>query len=331
MRASIFGGLLLGLPLSLSAAEQIQDISHNANYWYLGVDLGRGEFSKELDALAEPIEDSNLVGGVHLGYRFNPYLSAEMAYQYLGEIELPSGIANDKAKYQQLAFSALLGYPVTDDLYPYFKVGAGAWFGDSPHYSEGVSLLLGAGLSYAVTNRLNLRMEYQFTDSLGDALYTGTDHSMITLGISWRFGQSSLKRPAQAHSLAFIETPGKVEPTESVKQSIPSIYGISSLLLFGHDSVLLLQPETLDEVVDFMKSHPESQATLIGHADSVGSVDYNMHLSERRAEVAANYLIKRGIAAERVKFYGKGDSYPVTSNKAIEGRAMNRRVEIKVK
>ncbi|NGM87706.1 OmpA family protein [Parapusillimonas sp. SGNA-6] len=72
--------------------------------------------------------------------------------------------------------------------------------------------------------------------------------------------------------------------------------------------------------------------TLIatGHTDSIGTEKYNQGLSERRANTVKNYLISKGIPADRIYAEGKGETSPVASNKTREGRAQNRRVEIEI-
>jgi OOP family OmpA-OmpF porin len=72
--------------------------------------------------------------------------------------------------------------------------------------------------------------------------------------------------------------------------------------------------------------------TLIatGHTDSIGTEQYNQGLSERRANTVKNYLISKGIPADRIYAEGKGETSPVASNKTREGRAQNRRVEIEI-
>jgi len=72
--------------------------------------------------------------------------------------------------------------------------------------------------------------------------------------------------------------------------------------------------------------------TLIatGHTDSIGTEQYNMGLSQRRANTVKNYLISKGIPADRIYAEGKGESSPIASNKTREGRAQNRRVEIEI-
>jgi OOP family OmpA-OmpF porin len=78
------------------------------------------------------------------------------------------------------------------------------------------------------------------------------------------------------------------------------------------------------------------QVTIEGHTDSIGSEGYNQRLSERRAAAVQQYLEAQGIAPERLETVGKGESEPVAPNTQDgrdnpEGRAMNRRAELKVR
>ena len=73
------------------------------------------------------------------------------------------------------------------------------------------------------------------------------------------------------------------------------------------------------------------EATLNGHTDNVGGQDYNKDLSERRARAVRNYLISKGIDPGMVKSEGFGFSKPVAENDTEDGRAQNRRVEIRLR
>jgi OOP family OmpA-OmpF porin len=68
---------------------------------------------------------------------------------------------------------------------------------------------------------------------------------------------------------------------------------------------------------------------VAGHTDSVGTDSYNQGLSERRAQAVVNYLVAKGINASRFKARGYGESEPVADNATDEGRAENRRVELR--
>ena len=69
---------------------------------------------------------------------------------------------------------------------------------------------------------------------------------------------------------------------------------------------------------------------ISGHTDNVGSAAYNQNLSEARAKSVVDYLIKHGIAANRLHFKGHGFEQPIATNDTEEGRAKNRRTEFKI-
>jgi outer membrane protein OmpA-like peptidoglycan-associated protein len=81
-------------------------------------------------------------------------------------------------------------------------------------------------------------------------------------------------------------------------------------------------------VVKEMQENPQLRAHLVGHADATGSDQYNMGLSQRRAEATRNAMVRQGIAADRITVEWKGEREPIAPNDTREGRAKNRRVEI---
>lgn len=86
----------------------------------------------------------------------------------------------------------------------------------------------------------------------------------------------------------------------------------------------------LDDAVKFLGSQSELKAEIVGYADSVGAEAYNLKLSAARAASALNYLVGKGIAAERLSSKGLGKANPVASNETPEGREANRRVEFNI-
>jgi OOP family OmpA-OmpF porin len=85
----------------------------------------------------------------------------------------------------------------------------------------------------------------------------------------------------------------------------------------------------LDEVVTILQDNPEIEVEIQGHADSTGTAEYNLWLSERRASRVMDYLLSKGIDPGRLEAKGYGSTQPVASNDTEEGRAQNRRVELK--
>ena len=87
---------------------------------------------------------------------------------------------------------------------------------------------------------------------------------------------------------------------------------------------------TLDTVAGSLQQYPDSLIDVYGHTDSTGSDAFNQRLSEQRAQAVANYLASRGVSAARIRSQGFGETAPIATNATEEGRALNRRVEIKI-
>lgn len=87
---------------------------------------------------------------------------------------------------------------------------------------------------------------------------------------------------------------------------------------------------TLDKVAESLKQYPDSLVDVYGHTDSTGSYETNQRLSEQRAQAVANYLTSRGVSSARIRWQGFGETAPIADNSTVEGRARNRRVEIKI-
>ncbi|PRZ01054.1 WD40 repeat protein [Marinilabilia salmonicolor] len=86
----------------------------------------------------------------------------------------------------------------------------------------------------------------------------------------------------------------------------------------------------LQEVVEFMKENPNIRIMLEGHTDNVGSEEYNLDLSENRARSVFNYLAANGVDEARMEYKGYGFSRPIDTNETEEGRAQNRRTEMRI-
>ncbi|MBN2571900.1 MAG: OmpA family protein [Ignavibacteriales bacterium] len=85
----------------------------------------------------------------------------------------------------------------------------------------------------------------------------------------------------------------------------------------------------LDKIVETMNLMPGSKWRIEGHTDNVGSSSYNLGLSQRRAQSVVDYFILKGISRDRLVPVGMGEDYPIATNSTTEGKAQNRRVEIK--
>lgn len=94
-----------------------------------------------------------------------------------------------------------------------------------------------------------------------------------------------------------------------------------------------VQPQfqpTLNNVSSVLAQYPKTYIDVYGHTDSDGSDAYNQTLSERRAQSVAGYLVSHGVQSARIATRGFGETQPIASNATEEGKAANRRVEIKI-
>jgi OOP family OmpA-OmpF porin len=98
----------------------------------------------------------------------------------------------------------------------------------------------------------------------------------------------------------------------------------------GFDILLPGNEYILEEAAATLNQYPELHIEVAGHSDDVGDAAANAGLSERRARTVRNLLIQYGVAEERLTFKGYGESQPIADNSTAEGRATNRRVELRL-
>jgi len=101
-------------------------------------------------------------------------------------------------------------------------------------------------------------------------------------------------------------------------------------ILFEFDRFTLTTPAvlTVGEISDVLTQIPHRRIVIEGHTDSIGTVVYNKQLSQRRADVVASELRKRGVKGDILKSRGLGEGYPIATHTSEAGRSRNRRVEI---
>ena len=103
-------------------------------------------------------------------------------------------------------------------------------------------------------------------------------------------------------------------------------------ILFEFDSSTL-QPEAKENIyklANILKKYPDSNILIAGHTDSDGSEQYNQALSERRAKAVSDYTLIQGVASSRLSIIGLGENEPIATNNTVEGKQLNRRVEIAI-
>lgn len=99
---------------------------------------------------------------------------------------------------------------------------------------------------------------------------------------------------------------------------------------FGSANLKPQAATSLTRVAEVLNRYPESRVIIKGYTDNVGAEEANLKLSERRAQMVANFFVSQKVAPQRLTAVGFGESLPVAPNTSPEGRAKNRRVELEI-
>ena len=146
------------------------------------------------------------------------------------------------------------------------------------------------------------------------------------------FVETVLLEPKPAHAPTPESAPAPA-PAPKVEMPPKSERGtwVYKDVKFEFDKATLMDSAypILDGIVAALRDHSEITVEIQGHTDGIGSDEYNMGLSQRRAETVMEYLQRNGIDASRMTARGYGESQPIDTNDTAEGRANNRRVELK--
>lgn len=121
------------------------------------------------------------------------------------------------------------------------------------------------------------------------------------------------------------EIPGA--KVDRIEEGIKVEFNEKILFAFSQSDLGDSAKENLDDLVKILQKYPNTNIEVQGHTDSRGTDEYNMGLSQRRADAVANYLTSHGIASSRVTTKPFGESAPAYPNDTPEHMAQNRRVE----
>lgn len=221
---------------------------------------------------------------------------------------------------------------------PYAKLGYAHVGGRGDAYASVIGdsgAHLGLGVEYKFTPNWSVAGEW--TNNSGKNATTKLDNNNFTLGVNYYFDKPAPPPPV-VEPVAMKEEPKVAPAPEPMPEPVPETW--KTLLEnkpvcieganFEFDSARLRSGEIqkLEEVVSFAEKYSDAKLEADGHTCSIGTEAYNLKLSERRAESVKAYLVKKGVAADRITTKGYGESRPMADNKTREGRELNRRVEV---
>ncbi|MBO0330803.1 OmpA family protein [[Muricauda] lutisoli] len=141
-------------------------------------------------------------------------------------------------------------------------------------------------------------------------------------------GDGVLDKDDQCPEIAgTVANNGCPEVTEEVQKQLND-YARTILFDTGKSSIKAESTSVMVDIIQILNEYPNAKFTVEGHTDSVGSESLNQRLSEERANSVRDFLIDKGIDADRLSAIGYGEAKPIATNNTRAGRAQNRRVEI---
>ena len=162
---------------------------------------------------------------------------------------------------------------------------------------------------------------------------------IMLLGITFQACKSKkivAKPAAPVQPAKPVAPPAEVKPAPPAKEEpAPPApkpdFNFASIQFEFNSAVLKTASYTMmDKIAAEMKKDPSARFVINGHSSAEGTAEHNQSLSEDRANSVKSYLTNAGIGAANLSVKGYGESKPVTNNTSEEGRALNRRVEIKL-
>jgi outer membrane protein OmpA-like peptidoglycan-associated protein len=142
--------------------------------------------------------------------------------------------------------------------------------------------------------------------------------------------ERAMREAAEKRAREAMERLASTAAAAVKQESRGTVITIPGSVLFasGKSTVLPTAQAKLNAVADALKDQADHDIIVEGHTDAQGSDASNMELSQSRAQTVRDYLVSRGVPANRIRAQGVGEARPVADNGSVEGRANNRRVEI---
>ena len=142
---------------------------------------------------------------------------------------------------------------------------------------------------------------------------------------------NNLNEKEKVQEFEIPDSKGKYSINLSLKYDPPRTITLKNVFFDSGKAILKKESyAALNELYDALKMKPAMVIEIAGHTDNVGSKEANQLLSEQRAVSVRAYLIRKGIAANRIQAKGYGDTEPVAYNDSSEGRQQNRRTEVRI-
>ena len=282
--------------------------------------------------------------GARLGYDITDSFGVELVGHFTPAKYYPPGIGSEGRDIDvwNYRLDLLYNFMPHSVVVPYVAVGGGGqtirYTGGDYDTSHDGTVAFGGGFKFFFTENMALRADARhllvfWNEDLDDDIIHNWEYSA---GLSFLFGG----RQAAAAAATPVTTPApepEAQPEPPLEQPraaepAPGRYKYCITLQGEFDiDKDVIRPENYEEIAEvgnFMKQYPTTTAIIEGHTDNVGGADYNMQLSQRRAEAVVDHLVQKfGIDRSRLTAKGYGLTRPIADNATDEGKQKNRRIE----
>lgn len=348
------GFLLLATFANPLTADTTTDYSAG---WYMGGNIGLSTANIDRDRITQNItttsyndDESDLGYKLFGGYQFNKYFALEGGYFNLGKFDYAlstaTGTAEGDIKVMGANLDAVAILPITENFSAFGRVGAiysraKDSFGttgtisitDTNPKESDFKYKFGAGLEYAITDAVGIRLEterYRINDAVGN----NGDIDLLSVGLTYRFGVTKEVAPAPKQEeavapvakkevVAPVEEPQEVlvvvtaaDAQEKIKESVTQKKTVTLVFEdvhfeFGKSTLNKEAKDALKKNISQLEKNPNITMLASGYTSEMGTEEYNQGLSERRAQSVKDYLVQEKLfAADKISIIGYGETKP---------------------
>ncbi|PKN15494.1 MAG: OmpA family protein [Deltaproteobacteria bacterium HGW-Deltaproteobacteria-24] len=287
--------------------------------------------------------------GLSLGFNLEDSMFDQIELgilQSLGDVDYKN--SNQDTAITRIFSNVIKEYPLGGNSSLYALVGAGVEHFTNEQFKNETGLFgnYGVGYKYTFDNDMALKFDLRHLIETDH----GDNNLLYTIGLAIPFGQKAA--PVKA-SEPVEETPatpvvqdvdtdgdGVVDRLDQCPNSEANaivdeagcVIAVNLKVLFDFDKATIKEAYTakLSRFAEVLQTYPSVKTKLSAHTDSLGTEEYNLKLSQDRADAVKKALVKLGIDETRITTKGYGETKPVGNNATAEGRAQNRRVEATV-
>lgn len=321
MRRTIAALGLLGMGLSVALAQDA-DVDVEDPRWYVSPMVGYLMSDSDRDG------DDEVAGYLGLGKPLSRYVNMELN-AYGSNVSVDAGGSH---KMRGAGVSGLLMLSRNPAFSPYAMIGASgmrtAHQGDSTFNPVAEA---GVGFFSQVFGDNSLRADVRQRFGFDNDTVPGEsrlDDLVASVGVAIPLGRKPHRPEPEPAPVAQAPAPAPEPEPKTVRETV-ILEGVNFCFDCHHlsDQAKAILDTNARKVID---ANVDSDIEVAGHTDSIGTEEYNLELSQRRTDSVREYLVSQGVDGSKLTSKGYGESQPIADNATAEGRARNRRVELRI-